>query len=361
MLNAKNAPRVMNTLERKIFRNKRKSVKSLPIAQISDENETVISRPHLSTFFPRITSLGQGVINELICPRIGSKFVSTELERNILHSYGYFWKGFRCVKHLEISNKNKYFWLIVKETNSSTHFLSSLEILKLSLEFEEDPTENSFVRDLLLELEKNGHFLSNITSLDFEEFPMFHCYDEITGSILSQCPKLVSLKFPIGREAKFFESADDIYRECQEIAALEEIENMETLKTLSVSAYGIKTLAKYFVVPASVQKLSLHVGHSSYKPDLLNLFHKPKYGFFERWKKLNNLHTLKLKMRVIPKCNDLLLNFARPLLEAIPNLKKFKFELTESPACWKPSPLDFSLLLENTNIVKQLETLKIVA
>ena len=348
-----------NKLEQRIFRNKRKSVKSLPIAQASR------LRTRISTFFPRITSLD---LSLLMSGRFeqtwGMKavFVSRDLERKIWRSYGYFWKGFRCLKHLKMSNTSNYLWLILKEINSSSRLLASLQTLKLSLKFEENPTETALVRNFLLELEKNGHVLSHLSHLNCERFEMFHCYDALMGSILSQCPKLVSLSFPIGREAPFYETAEGIYKECKEIRVLEQMKTMENLRTLSVSAYGIKTLAKHFSVPPSVQKLSLTIGHSFYEQSLLNLFQEPEYGFFERWKGFHNLRTLNLRMRAIVKPSDLLYKFAKTLLEAIPNLKKFAFELVESPICPVDAcePLDFSLFLGNEATLKQLESLKVV-
>jgi len=130
---------------------------------------------------------------------------------------------------------------------------------------------------------------------------------------------------------------------------------MNSLRTLRVSAYGVRTLAKHFSIPQSLQKLSLQVGHSFFKPDLLDLFQESEYGFFERWREFHNLHNLKIKMRTIEEPNDLLTKFTKPLLEAIPNLKKFTFELTKSSAMGSDycSPLDFSLLLENELVVKK--------
>jgi len=364
----KDEARIFKKLEQKIFRNKRKSVKSLPIAQSTGPYSTRKYRPQINTFFPRITSLDLTLISDIFEERWGRvkrmkpMFIGRELEQKTWRSYGYFWKGFRDLRHLKMSRQNRFIWLILKEINSSSRFLSSLKTLKLSLKFRDHPNETVRIRNFLFELEKNGHFLSHLSHLDCEEFVLFHCYDALMGSILSQCPKLVSLSFPIGREAGFYETPEDIYRECKEIRVLEQVKTMESLRTLSISAYGIKTLAKHFSVPPSVQKLSLTIGHSFYEQDLLDLFQEPEYNFFDRWKGFHNLGTLNLRMRAIEEVNDLVTKFAKPLFEAIPNLKKFSFGLIESPICPVDDcpPLDFSALLENETVVKQLESLKIV-
>jgi len=355
----------LNKLEQSVFRNKRKLVKSLPSIQTSNEYTNSIYRPQISTFFPKITSLDLCLMSELNDIQMESTFIDRKLEPKIWRSYAYFWKGFQYLKHLEMANCNSHFWLIIRQVNSLPNLLSSLETLKLFLAFQCDPQSHSLVRDILGELNRNGSFLRRVTHLDCQDFGTLHYYDDLMGSVLAHCPKLVSLNFLIGREAQYYPDISEIYKEHGGLEVFKQLERMNSLKTLNVSAYGLKSFVKYFSVPKSVKKLVLYVGHSFYNLSFLDLFQDPENRFFERWNGLQNLQTLKLKMRMIEGPNDLFHKFINPLLEALPNcLKKLRLEITGSPAFyWKNCrAIDLSLLLENKSpALKQLESLKILA
>ena len=285
-------------------------------------------------------------------------FMDRALEREILWCYNHFWKGFRNLKHLELTNKTCYSWFILKEINSSPLFLSQLKTLKLYLEFYFKRGDFVRSRNVLHELTKNEQFLQHLTHLDCEGFEGFQYYDRLMSELLCQCMNLVSLNFPIGRQADYYSSPDEIYKECQEIGVLEQIRKMNTLQTLSVSVYGIKTFIKHFSLPKSLQKIVLSVLHSFYDPALLDLFNS---DFFERWGELSHLITLKIRMRRTAQSNDLLHKFVLPLLQETPSLKKFRLRLVHSPAFRASSceALDLSLFNERVAVLKQLESFKV--
>jgi hypothetical protein len=287
--------------------------------------------------------------------------VSRELEQKIKRSYGYFWSGLRYLEHLEISNFDWNFWFMVQEVNSSSHILSSLKKFKLSLS-----GSGSYLRDELHQLVKNGHLLNHVTHLDCKEFEMLYKFDEIMGSILAQCSKLVYLNIPIGREAQSFTDVKGIFPEHEGTQVFQQLSKMNKLHTLNVSAFGTNSFLQHFSVPPSVQKLSLYVGKSLRDTSWLDLFQEPQYNFFERWKGLSNLQTLKLKIRMIYIPNDLLAKFVNPLLESLQNscLKKLRLQIVKADIYAyndQEEALDFSLLLrEESAVFKQLESLKIL-
>jgi len=363
---------VISKLEQRIFRNKRKSVKSLPLFFSPSDRKRFRyrtippGRPQFSTFFPRLTSLNLSLIEKLDQKRMRSLFVSRELEQKIKHSYGYFWNGLRCLEHLEISSRNYNFWFMIQEVNSSPHFLSSLKTFKLSLIFSPDPKFNSRVRDLLHQLAKNRHLLNQVTHLDCEKFLILHYYDDVMGSILAQCTKLVSVNILIGREAWYYADVKEIFKEHEGTQVFQQLGKMNKLHTLNVSAFGIKSFVQHFSVPLSVRKLILYVGKSLKDTSWLDLFQEPEYNFFERWKGLSNLQTLKLKIRMIKNPHDLLEKFVHPLFEAFKGswLRKLRLEVTE-PAYFldtdKVEVIDFSQLPEKISALKQLESFKVLA
>jgi len=364
--------KALDELEQKIFRNKRKSVKSLPLFFSPSEKWLVSKgsrqpgRPQFSPFFPKLTSLNLSLIEKLKWERMKSLFVNREVEQEIKRSYGYFWSSLRCLEHLEISSENSSFWFMIQEVNSSPCFLSSLKTFKLSLVFRSDPKSNSRVRNLLHQIAKNRKLLNHVTHLNCQEFEILHHFDEVMGSILAQCSKVISLNILVGREAWYWADAKEIFKEHEGTEIFKQIEKMSKLQALNVSAFGIKSFVKNFSVPLSVRKLVLYVGKSLVDKSWLDLFQEPEYHFFERWKGLSNLQTLELKVRYIMKTpNDLLHKFVNPLLEALQAscLKKFKLEVVE-PAYYCVSDeavLDFSLLRMKSSALKKLESFKILA
>ena len=343
-------------LEQKIFRNKRKSAKSLP--QFRTQGFSLQAKPQISRFFPKVTSLDLFGIRDLNFNGREVVFMDRMLEQKIQRCYNYFWKGFRNLKHLELSNVTSYSWFLIKEINSVDYLLSRLKILKLLLILPLMTADLSRPRNVIHELTKNENFLRHLTHLECGKFEGFQYYDRLMSELLCQCANLVSLNFPIGRQADYYSSPGEIYKECQEARVLERIGKMNTLQTLSVSVYGIKSFIKHFSLPKSLQKIELNVVHTFYDPALLDLFDSE---FFGRWKEVANLHTLKIKMRRIAKSNDLLRKFVLPLLQGTLGLKIFRLQLEDSRSisATKCEALDLSLFNERGIALKQLESFKV--
>ncbi len=160
--------RSLRNLEQKIFRNKRKSVKSLPF--LNDSAGFIRFEPkgpQLSTFFPRLVSLDLWRAVQFTQSKVEFTFISREMEQEILQSYGYFWMNLRHLKHLKTSNNHRYFWLIINKMDSSPHFLSSLKTLELSLSFVYDRKDYAHPRNVLKDLSQNENFLKHLTHFIF--------------------------------------------------------------------------------------------------------------------------------------------------------------------------------------------------
>ena len=214
-----------------------------------------------------------------------------------------------------------------------------------------------YTRNFLHELSQNEHFFKYLTHLDCKDFQGFQYFDEILTQILTQCSKLVSFSFPIGRQANYYSSADEIYKECEQNNVLRHLENMNHLRILNVSVYGFKSFVELFSLPKSLQKLVLNVRHSFYDLTLIDLLKKSK---LKRFKKLDQIEILKIKLPRILESSQLLQKFVVPLLQMTPNLRKFRLKLRTSPAYRaKCKPIDLSELLGNMDNLKQLESIKI--
>jgi len=342
-------------LGQKIFQNKRKSVKSLPMFNTRAMPFQPETKPKISRLFPNITRLNLLETRDL--PSLGEEvmFLDRALEREILTWYQHFWKGYRNLKHLKLSNITSYSWFLVKEINSTPRFLSHLKTLKFSLDVYFDPTDLVHPRNMLHELAKNDHFLRHLTHLECEKFEGLHAYNELIRKVLAQCVNLISLSFPIGNEAsRHSSSLKESFKEEKAIEALELIGKMNNLQALNVSIYEIKMFTNHFSCPKSLQKIVLNISDSH----LLDLF---DCEFFERWKELPNLHILKIKMLKTARLNDLLHKFVLPLLQMTPNLKKFRLGLEGSLAFNAPKceALDLSLFNERVVALKQLGYFKV--
>jgi len=344
-------------IEQKILRNKRKSVKSLPLLATQTRSMSFKQRHlHINPFFPMITNLNLTAIRDLNFDPNEVMVVDRVRARNIRKCHNYFWRGFRKLRCLEFSNTVSHAWFIIKEINSSSVLLARLKILKLSLRLEMDDDSDH----ILHQLARNGSFLRHLTHLDCEKFEGFQYYDGFLSELLTQCPNLVSLNFPIGRQAHRYSTPDEIYVECESTEALEHVGRMNQLQELSVLVYGIKTFIKHFSPPKSLRKLVLNIFHSFYDPALLDRFNSK---FFERWEGLSHLETLKIKMRRTAQSNNILRKFVLPLLQMTPDLKRFRLVLVNSPAfhatiCEK---LDLSLFNKRvSSTLKQLESFKVL-
>jgi len=253
----------------------------------------------------------------------------------------------------------------MKQIDCSPRFLSGLKTLELCLTVYQSRYFDTYPRDLLHQLSKNENFLKHLTHLNCTFFEGLENYDELMGVLLSRAPKLSSINFNLGSQARYYGSADEVYRECKEGKVLKQLEKMNNLKTLRMTVYGIKTFVNNFVPTLSLQKVILDIHHSFYDPHLLDLFQEGGGLFFDHWKKLHNLGTLKILMHQIENSNDHLHKFILPLLQAIPALKKFRLELTNSKGvswrkCEHRKPLDLSLLFDNVITLKQLQSLKVL-
>jgi len=350
--------KVIHNSEEKIFKNKNKSVKSQPAWTYS--NLKIEGKSRVSTFFPRIAFLDLTINNSMwrFDQEANIVYVDREKEQEILGPYNLFWKGLRHLKHLKLSNNTPYFWLIIREINSSPHFLVSLEKLEFSLIFHFDRKDNKSPRNVLVELFRNEQFLKYLTHFNCKDFQGFQYYDKLMSSILMQCPKLVSFAFPIGRQVYYFSSVDEIYKECQDTLVLSQLERIKNLQALNLSIFGFKTFAKYLSIPFSLQKITLNVYHSFYDPGFMDMLQGK--GFFGRWKRLNQLQILQLELPLIRKTNDLLHKFILPLLESTTDLKEFECKFKDSPAhrgAWEG--LNLSLFFSHLASLEKLKSVRI--
>ena len=246
---------------------------------------------------------------------------------HIKRSHGYFWSGHRFVENLEALCEYYSDLIIIKKLNDSGRFLSSLKVLKL--------TVNCSKTDLLIHLMKNTNFLRHVTYLRIESFELSTSQD-LVQSIINCCLQCSFLSLREEQELPLGEFPQSL-----------NLSSLHNLQGLEIAVANYWTCFKSIDFVPSIQEVRLTLFESEDNNSLGETFdfqdvddrdqdkrvlerYKVLGSFFERWRKLSNLKVLHLKLWPFSKMNILMKNFIFPLLREKSQLETFKCEFGEN-------------------------------
>jgi len=319
---------------KQLLRNKRKTVRSLPLVHCDLVNAFPIN---MCSSFPRIQNLKILPLYSLYFNR-EKCFSSPSLERKTLKFYGYFWVTLRSVQHLVLSNLSYNLWLLLPRLQSSKRFLASLKSFRLEVGIPFSTVQKNIPLFTLQILLRNQDLLRYVTHLKFKGFREFHYYGTQVKSVLDYCSSLISLSFPVRK---------DFNRPDIKHLSLAPLQSFQNVRVLTVRADDNWSFIEAFEFPSSLQKLVLRlenqfswfkvwyalytqVGDDPIDEDTIRSYEEYQVllSFFEKFKALTLLTSLNLSMPLFVIVNEMMDNFILPILRAIPNLENFECQFS---------------------------------
>ncbi len=331
---------IIKTLKR-LLRNKRKSLKTLPVVEINSSEKNCLME--MCSFFSSVKTLEMNLPRSFF-PKVKHDYIPRSLEKEIEKTYGNFWHTLKHVQHVEITTCDPYFRVLLQKMASCKKFLSSLKSFTLSFIYFYWGDRRLTAKDRLQILIQNREILQYVTHLNFNVnfgyYQNFHSYGYQIKTILENCPKLVSLNFPMERN---FDRA----KKNVALAPLKYIPSLQNIRVLTLRIRNVWGLIQEFELPPFLEKLTLHLYFvSCWRPLWRDLFeestdnlplkikdeekHKILLNFFEKFKPLTLLNDLSLSLPRFTEPNHIMQNFILPILKAVPTLKNSQCEFYSS-------------------------------
>jgi len=348
-----------------LFRNKRKCVKSLPVVGFQESgwswNKCNVTLTEMCSFFPNIKILNVSLPSSRGNPN--ESFVSRDLEKQILQSYGYFWDNLKHVEHLELTTFSPNLWLIFPYLQSSKRFLSSLKTFHLTIF--PIPQEEKYPLVLFQVLLKNHDVLKYVTHITFQGskyLEKFHYYGHMIHSVLGCCSKIHYLKLPIQHDF-----GQDGPKQSFELN-LAPLKSLQNIAILNLEIYNLWGFIEVFDFPVSLKKLTLFLTLSanfqwkkistSLEDEKISTLKEKNelLSFSERFRKLTLLNSLKLSMLRSVRVKTFMDDFVLPVLQAIPKLEELEWKFDPEE---QEEPFNLAEFFDGIASLKHLKSVKI--
>ena len=380
--NSSNKKYIIRKEVKHLFRNKRKSLRSLPIINSGDTGpfQRIVERVimDLCPYFPNIQTL-RVFPQQLLHNQPENDPTLEYIERKMMKSYGYFWCTLRSVQHLVISTSAPNFWIILPQLQSAKNFLSSLKSFRLEVgpldhydDYHADDRKHPprFLFQILLQ---NQELLKYVTHLKFSRsLEKFHYYGYQVKSIIDCCSSLTFLSFPI--ESEFYSTSRN-FSGSKAYLTLAPLQSLQTVRVLTLTVKDIWSFIEAFEFPLLLSKLTLHLykdyswrnvwndlyperGDNPADETAIKSYEKYNalVNFFGKFKRLAHLTSLGLNMPLFTEASDIMNNFILPLAKSIPNLENFECQLYQGYC--SSSPFDISIFLDGIASLEQLKSFK---